>query len=64
MADTIERREGMSTQKTLAFDEDGLYVETLPKEEIPTVFYGTDDPDEKITAKKGDLYIKIASEEA
>lgn len=51
------------TGKVLAFDEDGLYVESKAKEDIPSVFYGTADPDTTLTtAKKGDIYIKIATE--
>lgn len=42
-----------------AFDEDGFYIETLPKDNIVVVHTGTTTPASDL-GKIGDIYIKTA----
>ena len=42
-----------------AFDEDGFYIETLPKDNIVEVHTGSSNPPSAL-GKIGDIYIKTA----
>ena len=42
-----------------AFDEDGFYIETLPKDNIVEVHTGSSNPSSGL-GKIGDIYIKTA----